>query len=57
MSAMSMDVGDSEAREAVAVDINLPEAALNLQMSRLGYQAALAAVSRAELPSLADFLN
>ena len=35
----------------------IAEATLKLQMSETGYQAALAAAARSNLPSLADFLN
>lgn len=38
-------------------DIDIAEATLRLKMSETGYQAALAAASRSNLPSLADFLN
>ncbi|HSP36123.1 MAG TPA: flagellin [Frankiaceae bacterium] len=38
-------------------DIDLAEATLKLQMSQTGYQAALAAAARSNLPSLADFLH
>jgi flagellar hook-associated protein 3 FlgL len=38
-------------------DVDMAEAALKLQMAQTGYQAALAAASRSNLPSLADFLS
>jgi flagellar hook-associated protein 3 FlgL len=38
-------------------DIDIAEAALKMQMVSTGYQAALAAAGKADLPSLADFLR
>jgi flagellar hook-associated protein 3 FlgL len=38
-------------------DVDIAEASLKLQQAQTGYQAALAAASRSNLPSLADFLH
>jgi flagellar hook-associated protein 3 FlgL len=38
-------------------DIDLADATLKMQMAQTGYQAALAAASRSNLPSLADYLK
>ena len=38
-------------------DIDVAEAALNMQVAQTGYQAALAAAARMDLPTLADFLR
>jgi flagellar hook-associated protein 3 FlgL len=38
-------------------DIDLAEATLKMQMAQTGYQAALAAASKSNLPSLADYLR
>jgi flagellar hook-associated protein 3 FlgL len=38
-------------------DVDIAEAALKLQQAQTGYQAALSAASRSNLPSLADFLH
>lgn len=38
-------------------DVDIAEAALNMQLAQNGYQAALAAAARLDLPTLADFLR
>jgi flagellar hook-associated protein 3 FlgL len=38
-------------------DVDMAEASLKLQQAQTGYQAALAAAARSNLPSLADFLR
>jgi flagellar hook-associated protein 3 FlgL len=38
-------------------DVDIAEASLKLQQAQTGYQAALAAAARSNLPSLADFLH
>ncbi len=50
-------VDDIKRQRSDIADIDIAEATLKLQLSQTGYQAALAAASRSNLPSLADFLN
>jgi flagellar hook-associated protein 3 FlgL len=50
-------IDDIKRQRSDIADIDIAEATLKLQMSETGYQAALAAASRSNLPSLADFLN
>jgi flagellar hook-associated protein 3 FlgL len=50
-------VDDIKRQRSDIADIDIAEATLKLQMSETGYQAALAAASRSNLPSLADFLH
>ena len=42
---------------AVTEDIDMPETIMRLQMLQVGYQAALAATSKAIQPSLLDYLR
>ncbi|WP_406833163.1 flagellin [Pedococcus sp. KACC 23699] len=39
------------------VDTDIAKATMDMQLSSLSYQAALAAVSKSNLPSLADYLR
>jgi flagellar hook-associated protein 3 FlgL len=50
-------IDDLKKQRSDLADVDLAEATLKLQMSETGYQAALAAASRSNLPSLADFLH
>jgi flagellar hook-associated protein 3 FlgL len=50
-------IDDLKKQRSDLADVDLAEATLKLQMSQTGYQAALAAASRSDLPSLADFLR
>jgi flagellar hook-associated protein 3 FlgL len=53
----SSTVGVISKQRSDLSDVDLAEATLKLQMSQTGYQAALAAASKLNLPSLADFLR
>ena len=53
----SSTVGVIQKQRSDLSDVDLAEATLKLQMSQTGYQAALAAAARSNLPSLADFLK
>jgi flagellar hook-associated protein 3 FlgL len=53
----SSTVGVISKQRSDLSDVDLAEATLKLQMSQTGYQAALAAAARSNLPSLADFLH
>lgn len=46
----------ARARSAL-VDTDMPKAVMDSQLAAVGYQAALAAVAKANLPSLADYLR
>lgn len=55
--ANSMAREDLQARRSELEDVDVASAVLQLQAAQAGYQAALGAASRANLPSLADFLK
>jgi len=50
-------VDDIKRQRSDLAEIDIAEATLKLKLADTGYQAALAAASRSNLPSLADFLN
>jgi flagellar hook-associated protein 3 FlgL len=56
-SAGSAALQDLAARRSEVEDVDLADAVLRLSSAQAGYSAALGAASRAQLPSLADFLR
>jgi flagellar hook-associated protein 3 FlgL len=50
-------VDEIKRQRSELADVDIAEASLKLQQAQTGYQAALAAASRSNLPSLADFLR
>jgi flagellar hook-associated protein 3 FlgL len=56
-AAGSMALQDLASRRSAVEDIDLADGVLRLNSAQAGYTAALGAASRANLPSLADFLR
>lgn len=50
-------VDEIKRQRSELADVDIAEASLKLQQAQTGYQAALAAASRSNLPGLADFLR
>lgn len=56
-STGSLAVQDLASRRSAVEDVDLADAVMRLSSAQAGYTAALGAASRANLPSLADFLH